>query len=223
MHRRFSEKMISISTEIIATEQKKDFLQELARGTLPIEKFKFYLKQDYPYLIEYSRALALGAAKADTIENMRLFADLLQGIIVTEMKLHEEYASRFEISSAELAGTEACPAKVAYASHILASSYRGSLFDVVAAIFPCYWTYWKLAETLLPSVIKEGNLYLDWFEMYTSVEFKRLVDICVELIDTLASKSTDAQIKTAEEIYIRSHKLQLLSWGAYYSMESWPV
>lgn len=223
MQRRFSEKMISISTEIIGTEQSKNFLQELSSGTLPIEKFKFYLKQDYPYLIEYSRALALGAAKADTLENMRLFADLLQGIIVTEMKLHEEYASRFDISALELAGTEACPAKVAYASHILASSYRGSFFDIVAAIFPCYWTYWKLAETLLPSVVKEGNPYLDWFEMYTSAEFKRLVDICVDLLDTLASQSTDGQKKTAEDIYIRSHKLQWLSWDAYYSMEGWKV
>jgi thiaminase/transcriptional activator TenA len=220
---RFSEKAIQISRKIIETEKEKVFLQELAKGTLPKEKFVYYLKQDYPYLIDYSRALALGVAKADSIEDMRLFTEILQGIIVTEMTLHEEYASRFGISIDELSGTEPCPAKLAYASHILSSSYRGSFFEIVAAIFPCYWSYWKLAETLAPSVEREDNLYLDWFEMYTSIEFKRLVDICIELIDRLAERNTDYQKKRAEEIYTRSHKLQWLSWDAYYSMQGWPV
>jgi thiaminase (transcriptional activator TenA) len=219
----FSKKMIGLSTKIIETEHKKRFLQELTKGTLPEEKFVYYLKQDYPYLIKYSRALALGVAKADTIENMRLMTDILQGIIVTEMKLHEEYAARFNISPKELAGTQTCPTKLAYGNHILSSSYGGNFFDIIAAILPCNWTYWKLAETLSPFVVKEGNPYLDWFETYTSDEYKRTVDICIELIDNQADDTTESQKIKAEKIYVQAHKLQLQGWDAYYSMEDWPV
>src|SRR5262245_24480618 len=40
------------------------FITELATGTLPIEKFRFFLEQDNLYLQDYARCLAMGAAKS---------------------------------------------------------------------------------------------------------------------------------------------------------------
>src|SRR5690606_41135951 len=40
------------------------FVKGIVDGTLDKEKFKHYMKQDYVYLIEYSRLFALGSAKA---------------------------------------------------------------------------------------------------------------------------------------------------------------
>jgi thiaminase/transcriptional activator TenA len=40
------------------------FITELAEGTLPLDKFRFFLEQDDFYLEEYKRCLALGAAKS---------------------------------------------------------------------------------------------------------------------------------------------------------------
>ena len=41
-----------------------EFVQQLAKGTLPKACFQHYLKQDYIYLFHYSRAFALGVFKA---------------------------------------------------------------------------------------------------------------------------------------------------------------
>lgn len=42
------------------------FVRGIAEGTLPIECFTHYLKQDYIYLKNYARAAALGAFKCMT-------------------------------------------------------------------------------------------------------------------------------------------------------------
>jgi len=38
------------------------FITGVGDGTLPVEKFKHYVRQDYLYLIDYSRVLALASA-----------------------------------------------------------------------------------------------------------------------------------------------------------------
>ena len=53
------------------------FVTELGDGTLPLENFRFYMCQDYVFLIEYSRLLALATAKAPDLDTMRQFANLL--------------------------------------------------------------------------------------------------------------------------------------------------
>ena len=40
------------------------FVQGIGDGTLPAERFRFYLAQDYVYLIDFCRFFAVAAAKA---------------------------------------------------------------------------------------------------------------------------------------------------------------
>lgn len=43
------------------------FVRGIADGTLPVESFVYYLKQDYLYLQHYARAAALAAYKSKGI------------------------------------------------------------------------------------------------------------------------------------------------------------
>jgi thiaminase len=52
-------------------------------GSLPVERFARYVRQDYLFLIEYARLLALGAARAPDLTTMRSFADLAGAILGT--------------------------------------------------------------------------------------------------------------------------------------------
>ena len=46
------------------------FVRGIGEGTLPPERFRFYMHQDYFFLIEYSRVIALAAAKAPRLAEM---------------------------------------------------------------------------------------------------------------------------------------------------------
>lgn len=52
------------------------FVRGIADGTLPVESFTYYLKQDYLYLQHYARAAALAAYKCNTV--VILYRSLLE-------------------------------------------------------------------------------------------------------------------------------------------------
>ena len=64
------------------------FVTGIGDGTLSQHRFEFYLKQDYVYLVDFSRVFALAAAKAWTLPDMGTFATLLNVTQNTEMEGH---------------------------------------------------------------------------------------------------------------------------------------
>ena len=57
------------------------FIIGVGDGTLPVEKFKHYMTQDYVYLIDYARVLALASARSP-------------GRPVTELRMSRQPAQR---------------------------------------------------------------------------------------------------------------------------------
>ena len=78
------------------------FVTGIGDGTLDMEKFKFYVRQDYVYLIGYSRVLAIASARAPDLDTMGRFARLLHETLNTEMELHRSYCAQFGITAREL-------------------------------------------------------------------------------------------------------------------------
>ena len=53
------------------------FITGIGDGSLPVDRFKYYVIQDYVYLIDYSRALAVASARAIDLQDLSWFAGLL--------------------------------------------------------------------------------------------------------------------------------------------------
>lgn len=54
----FTKRIRASADSIWKASHAHPFVQELGRGTLDIEAFKYYMCQDYKYLIDYSRVMA---------------------------------------------------------------------------------------------------------------------------------------------------------------------
>ena len=102
------------------------FVTGVGDGTLPVDCFKHYVIQDYVYLIDYSRVLAIASARAPKLEDMSWFAGLLDETLNQEMALHRNYCQEFGISTQELEATEPAPTTLAYTSFLLKTAYHGS-------------------------------------------------------------------------------------------------
>jgi len=83
-------------------QHEHPFVRGIGDGTLDLEKFKHWVRQDYLFLIEYCRLFGLAAARAPDLETLTRFAALLAATARTEMDLHRAYAREFGISDAEL-------------------------------------------------------------------------------------------------------------------------
>src|SRR5579862_9757849 len=124
------------------------FNRELAAGTLAPERFRFYILQDALYLAQYSRVLALAAAKAPDTASLETFGGSALGAIAVERRLHEHYLATFGVSPAEAAAAEPAPDCLAYTSFLLATAHQAPWPVLVAALLPCFWIYWDVASAI---------------------------------------------------------------------------
>jgi thiaminase (transcriptional activator TenA) len=88
--------------EIWERELEHPFVRGLGDGTLPADHFRFYLEQDYLFLIEYCRVFALASAKARALATINLFAGLLGDTLKVEMQMHRDYCKRLGIAESVL-------------------------------------------------------------------------------------------------------------------------
>jgi thiaminase/transcriptional activator TenA len=161
------------------------FVRGIGDGTLPEDRFRFYVRQDYLFLIDYGRLLSLAAARAPRLEWMRRFAGLAQSVLETEMDLHREFAARWGITTEQLESERAAPATDAYCDFLLRTAALGDFAELVAALLPCMWSYAEIGQRLAGAGPPEHERYAEWIAMYASDEFADLAAWCRELTEAL--------------------------------------
>ena len=200
------------------------FIAGIGDGTLAVEKFKHYILQDYAYLVEYSRVLALASAKAPQLQDMGWFAKLLDETLNVEMDLHRGYCAGFGITSGELEATKPAPTTIAYTSFLLKVAHQQSFAELVAALMPCQWGYWEIGEHLArQGEPPQAPLYCQWIQMYVSPEFAALAQEIREVANREARQAGPAVVEAMGEAYLTSLRWELKFWDMAYSLEEWTV
>lgn len=191
-------------------------------GTLPEQKFRYWLAQDYLYLKDYSRVMALGAAKAPDLETMGWFAKLFDGIVNLEMGNHRRYAEDFGVDPLELEQGEMAPTCRAYTRELLYAA-QGDVADVAATLLPCLAGYAETAHHLKKRGMPDNPHYRRWIELYTSPEFVELGDYCAQLLDRMAVGSRQDKLERLEDLYKASARFEYLFWDMCWEEQQWPV
>lgn len=200
------------------------FVRGIGDGSLAIERFRFYIEQDYAFLIEYSRVLALAVAKGRALPGMGHFAELLHATLNVEMALHRGYAAKFGIGDEALARVAAAPTTYAYTRHLLATAYAGTLPEIAAALLPCQWGYGEIGRTLAAAgAPSHAPLYAEWIAMYAGEEYHGLVGGLIAHFDALAEGESDHGRAHLAETFLISSRYEWSFWEMAWRMETWPV
>ena len=116
---KFTDRLFKNAQPIWEANHNHPFVQELGKGTLEKEKFIYYMKQDYVYLIEYAKLFAIASVKSPELDTMAKFASILDDTLHFEMDLHRQFAAEFGITAQELEATKATPVNLAYTNYML--------------------------------------------------------------------------------------------------------
>jgi thiaminase/transcriptional activator TenA len=197
------------------------FVRELAEGTLPAEKFRFYLEQNLLYLPEYARAIALGAARASDEAELNSFSAALANIVETEIPQNRAMLEAVIAAGAPDRGGSlgAAPGTVAYTSYLMASAFRGGALEVMAAVLPCAWSYGEIGASLA-DVSVDHEIYCRWVHFFASVEYGELVGRMKAEMDMMASSGAD-EAQLAESFRMGT-RLELVFWQMAYDLAQWP-
>ena len=163
------------------------FVRRLADGALPEEAFRRYLVQDYLFLIQFARAYALAAYKADTLDDMRAATAVLSAILDREMALHVEFCRGWGLSLADMETAPEAPQTLAYTRFVLDCGMAGDLLDLHVALAPCLIGYAEIARAIAP-VVAQANPYRAWVEMYASTDYQAAATAEIALLDRLMER-----------------------------------
>ncbi|WP_414053963.1 thiaminase II [Macrococcus equi] len=201
------------------------FVKGLGDGSLNNEKFQHWLKQDYVYLIEYAKLMAIGSAKARDLETMGTFANLLHGTLFMEMDLHRKFAKQFGIDGKTLENTQASAVNTAYTSYMLNHAQSGGAEHVVACLLACAWSYNFIGQHLAkePFALSEQNPYHEWVETYSGEEFTALTNDAIRLMNQLTEGKPESELMELEEIIVKTSYYEYMFWDMCENRELWPI
>jgi thiaminase (transcriptional activator TenA) len=218
----FSDQLRAAAADVWEAQHAHPFVRGIADGSLPVERFAHYVRQDYLFLVEYARMLALGAARATDVETMRRFADLAQAILGEEMELHRAFAREFGISESQLEAEPAAPTTQAYTDFLVRTAALGDAGELAAALLPCMWGYAELGQRLAAVGAPADERYARWIETYASPDFEELAAWCRGLVDRLGAAAGDEGRARMTRAFVICSRYELAFWEMGWTLERWP-
>ena len=191
------------------------FVAGLADGSLPESAFRHYLIQDYLFLIQFARAYALAAYKADNLDDMRAASATLAAIIDVEMGLHVSYCADWGLTEADMAGAPEALETTAYTRFVLDLGLGGDSLDLMAALAPCVNGYGVIGARLAadPATKHDGNPYASWIDMYAGDEYQEVCRAAIAQLDRLAAaRGGDARFDDLAKTFSQATRLEIAFW-----------
>jgi len=194
---------------------------ELYEGDLPLEKFKFYILQDYYYLIAAMRNFSIIASKAPSVEAMREIIDILNLEATSEFEGYEELLERLGYTLTDAAEIDPIPTSVSYSSFLLSTSSVKSYAEAMAAVLPCFWSYAELADHHKDRLITNKiQLYKDWGNVYLTDAYLSLVKKIQNLVNKAGEECPYGKLKS---VFMAASRYEFLFWDAVYHKQEWPI
>ncbi len=209
---RFSDELRQAAAGLWEAQLQHPFVRGIRDGTLDADRFRFYVRQDYVFLIEYGRLLALACARAPRLELMERFAEIAHSTLHTEMDVHRAYAAEWGISNAALEQEQSCAVTRGYTDFLLRTATLGDFGELVAALLPCMWGYSELGQRLAAAQPPAEARYARWIEMYSSAEFADVARWCREVCDEAASGVAEQAKTRMQDAFVASSRYELEFW-----------
>ena len=196
------------------------FVRGIGDGSLDLEKFQWFLLQDYLYLFDYARVFAYGVVKARDPGLMRTFSANVDAILGGEMKVHRAYMARLGITEEQVFSVQPALSNLSYTHYMLSCAAAGGPAEIIAAILSCSWSYAEIGTRLaaIPGAA-DHPFYGEWIRSYAGEDYQKTNDALVELMDTLAESCTEAEYQRLEEIFINCSRYELGFWEMAWTLE----
>lgn len=217
---KISDRLIHESSDIWASYHEHPFVKGMADGTLPQEKFRHYMVQDYVYLIDYARVFALGVAKAADMDSMEIFASYVHQILHGEMEIHRAYMKRLGISETEAAKARPSLATSSYTAYMLRIAYEEGPAEIAASILSCAVSYEMIAAKMLQAYpgCGEHPFYGEWVQGYADPGYHEANEVLKDLTDRLAADYSETQLEHLSDIFRLCSRYEAMFWDMAWEM-----
>ena len=215
---RLSEKLRKDAEDIWEKIYLHPFVKEIFEGTLPEHKFRFYILQDYNYLVSSIKNFALLASKTENVKTMRELINMANIEATGEFKGYENFLEKMNLTIEDAESEKQVSEAVSYTSFLFFNSSFKSLEEGITAVLPCYWSYREIARFHKKKLSRNTNtLYKEWAYYYLEDDYLEFVNKIKRLVDEIDS---DFPYKKLRDVFRTSSSYEYMFWDAMYNMEN---
>lgn len=183
-----SERLWKEHRDLAVASLNGPFVQGIHDGSLPKERFTYYVSQDSFFLKAFARAYVIAGAKAPDWDSFIKLHQLAAGVF-GELKLHNKYAQEWGVNVGQV---EPAPATRRYTDFVMTTAWGHDTGLTVTALTPCMRLYAWLGKELARLQPKE-HAYSDWIRTYSGHEIEDLASDLEKLVDKYAA-ADDPQV-----------------------------
>ena len=190
------------------------FLSDLVSNKLPDKNFKKYLVQDYIFLQQFLKILALSVYKAKSFEEINRSVNFIKGID-HEIKLHVSYCKKWKISLRSLSNVKVERANSAYTDHVLSVGKNGNNLDIFSSLSPCIIGYGEIGFKLSKIKNWKKSKYSSWIKMYSSKEYQQVAKDNIDYLDILFKNNKKKNLTKLKKNFKKSTILEKNFWECF--------
>jgi thiaminase/transcriptional activator TenA len=190
------------------------FLSDLVNNKLPYKNFKNYLVQDYVFLQQFLKILALSVYKSNNFDEIDRSINFIKGID-HEIKLHISYCKKWKIPLKSLNNIVVEKANSAYTDHVLKVGKNGDNLDIFSCLSVCIIGYGEIGFNLSKIKNWKKSKYSSWIQMYSSKEYQRVAKNNIEYLDILLKNNKGRKFNTLKKNFKKSTILERNFWQCF--------
>ncbi len=199
------------------------FITELFQGTLPMEKFRFYVLQDSYYLLSAIKNFNVIASKSPNATILQELISIIHLEGSSELENYKGFLNRIGATMEDALALDPMPTNLSYTSYLFSLSNSGPFQEALVSVLPCFWSYAVIADyhhDYFQSLREIDALYADWVATYFDESYRTLVEKMKDLVDQSCVAYSYEKLL---EVFLTSSRYEYMYWDAAYHLESWPV
>ncbi len=191
----------------------KNFVIQMAEGTLDINSFKKYMIQDYLYLFDYIEILKDIKALSKN--------DDISAFLEATIREVEEELKRVHIPNMEKLGIKVVDIQKSvqnevfkeYVSYMKSCAEEYGMIAGLISLLQCSWCYAYIAKKVCEKYSKEiaNSSYKDWFEAYTCKAYidanQTWIDVADRECMNIDKSGIDKMIEIFKECAVYENKI----------------
>jgi len=193
---------------------KKDFVVQMAKGTLSKERFQNYMIRDYLYLLDYIKILKDIRDLSDKKELTDFMNRIIEDTESETYRVHVPNMRKIGISDEDITKSTMDPVIKEYLDYMRRVLNEYGLKAGLTALLQCSWAYAFIGLKLYkeyPNEI-ERSAYKNWFDAYTCKEYIGSNDLWIDIIDKETSEITEEELKDLCKIFRHCAEFENRFW-----------
>ena len=190
------------------------FVLGIGDGSLQLNKFQYYLKQDYVFLINYCKVLALAASKSSSENMMKRWVGLLNETLNSEMDLHRNFCSDFGISISNLEKTIADDSTKNYCDFLIENANQNSEKFIAVSLLPCQWGYQEIAQNFVKNKFETESFHKIWIDSYSSQEYQDVTNWLKNYVDEIGKNSNNKEVEKYKQLFRSGIEYEIGFWDS---------